>query len=184
MRTVVLFIAMSLDGYIADRTGGVGWLSGQENDGENKDTYSEFIKGIDTVIMGWNTYHQIVTELSPQEWVYGGMTSYVLTHRKIQNTEEVIFTEIHPCELVRQLKREPGKGIWVCGGANIVHQLMEKNLIDRFYISVIPTLLGNGIRLFDTVEQEQKLKLVRTETYNGIVELVYERRDDGLSEES
>lgn len=173
MRTVVLFIAMSLDGYIADSTGGVGWLSGQENDGEIKDTYSEFIKEIDTVIMGWNTYHQIVTELSPQEWVYSGMTSYVLTHRKIQDTEEIKFTENHPCELVQQLRREQGKGIWICGGAYVVHQLMEKNLIDRFHISLIPTLLGNGIRLFGTLEQEQRLKLIRTETYNGIVELVY-----------
>lgn len=65
MRKITLFIAMSLDGYIADNNGGVNWLNGQENDSENIDVYSEFVKDIDTVIMGWNTYHQIVTELSP-----------------------------------------------------------------------------------------------------------------------
>lgn len=67
MRKVVLFIAMSLDGYIADSNGGVEWLNGQDNDNENIDTYSEFTKDIDIVLMGWNTYHQIVTELSPTE---------------------------------------------------------------------------------------------------------------------
>lgn len=70
MRKVVLFIAMSLDGYIADKDGKVGWLTGQDAHAENEDTYSEFVTGIDTVIMGWDTYHQVATELSPSEWVY------------------------------------------------------------------------------------------------------------------
>lgn len=69
MKKISLFIAMSLDGYIADNNGRVDWLNGQENDSENIDVYSEFVKNIDTVIMGWNTYHQIVTELSPNDWV-------------------------------------------------------------------------------------------------------------------
>ena len=81
MRKIRLYIAMSLDGYIADKNGGVSWLSGHGQDEENIDTYSEFIKNVDTVIMGWNTYHQIVTELSPQEWVYADLKSYVITHR-------------------------------------------------------------------------------------------------------
>lgn len=54
MRKTILFIAMSLDGYIADNKGNVDWLNGQGNDEENIDTYSEFIKNIDTILMGWN----------------------------------------------------------------------------------------------------------------------------------
>ena len=176
MRRVTLFIAMSLDGYIADKGGGVDWLNGQEEDGENMDTYSEFIKTIDTIIMGWNTYHQVITELSPEEWVYPEQISYVITHREIPSTERIHFTSESPCDLVKRLREEEGNGIWICGGASIVRQLMETDLIDTLHISVIPTLLGDGVRLFGPLEKEQKLRLVKTQSYNGITDLVYEKR--------
>ena len=57
MRRIILFIAMSLDGYIADEKGGVDWLSGTQTEEDGEDSYSHFIKEIDTVVMGWNTYH-------------------------------------------------------------------------------------------------------------------------------
>ena len=176
MRKVTLFIAMSLDGYIADKDGGVDWLNGQEEDGENMDTYSEFIKTIDTIIMGWNTYHQVITELSPEEWVYPEQVSFVITHREIPSTERIHFTSESPCDLVKRLREEEGNGIWICGGASIVRQLMETDLIDTLHISVIPTLLGDGVRLFGPLEKEQKLRLVKTQSYNGITDLVYEKR--------
>lgn len=176
MRKVTLFIAMSLDGYIADKDGGVDWLNGQEEDGENMDTYSEFIKTIDTIIMGWNTYHQLTSELSPEEWVYPEQVSFVSTHREIPSTERIRFTSESPCDLVKRLREEEGNGIWICGGASIVRQLMETDLIDTLHISVIPTLLGDGVRLFGPLEKEQKLRLVKTQSYNGITDLVYEKR--------
>lgn len=174
MRKVILFIAMSLDGYIADEYGGVDWLNGQNE--ENVDIYSIFIKEVDTVIMGWNTYHQIVTELSPAEWVYADLTSYVITHRELSSTDKIAFTQKNPCNMVNELKREQGKNIWICGGANIIQQLIKEDLIDEYYISVIPTILGSGIRLFGTISGEIKLKLVHTQTYNGITDLIYTRR--------
>ena len=89
MRRICLFIAMSLDGYIADERGGVDWLAGQGDESETIDTYSEFIEAVDTVFMGWNTYHQIVTELSPQEWVYDDLMTYVFTHRSCNSLKNV-----------------------------------------------------------------------------------------------
>lgn len=176
MRKVVLFIAMSLDGYIADKNGNVDWLGGQNQNEETLDTYSIFIKDIDTVIMGWNTYHQVVTDLSPTEWIYNNLTSYVVTHKELSSTDKIIFTQKSPCNIVNELKQEQGKNIWICGGANIIQQLIDADLIDEYYISVIPTLLGTGIRLFGTNSKEIKLKLMYTQSYNGITDLIYARR--------
>lgn len=176
MRKTILFIAMSLDGYIADRNGGVDWLKGQSGDSEDIDTYLEFVKEIDTILMGWNTYHQVVTELSPAEWVYEDFITYVITHRQAISSEKIRFTSENPVDLLKRLKRETGKAIWICGGAKLVQQLIHEDFIDRYYISVIPTLLGTGVRLFEKGKEEIKLKLLKTQTYNGITELVYERR--------
>lgn len=176
MRKISLFIAMSLDGYIADRNGGVDWLKGQGNDTENIDSYSEFVKNIDTILMGWNTYHQIVTELSPEEWVYNDFTTYVITHNEKTSSEKIRFVSEDPVGLIKKLKEESGKDIWICGGANLVQQLINEDMIDYYYFTVIPTLLGSGIRLFENAKQEIKLKLLNKQSYNGMIDLIYTRR--------
>ena len=176
MRKIVLFIAMSLDGYIADTDGGVDWLAGQDYDVEGDDSYAAFVNSVDTVIMGFKTYHQIVTELSPGQWVYDNLQSYVITHRNCTPKSNITFVSENPCTLVSGLKQKDGKDIWICGGADIVHQLMQKELIDKYYISIIPTILGNGIRLFDATDKKTDLRLISSKSSNGIVELVYERR--------
>jgi dihydrofolate reductase len=181
MRKVVLFIAMSLDGYIADASGKVDWLTGHSAQQEDMDTYSDFIQDVDTVVMGWNTYHQIVTELSPSKWVYENLTSYVITHRKLPSQQRIVFTQESPCEVVRRQRQLPGKTIWICGGASIVKPLLAQGLIDEYRICVIPTILGAGIRLFAQTQKPIPLKLVRTQTGNGIIELVYTVRKEDKS---
>ena len=176
MRNISLFIAMSLDGYIADSHGCVNWLVGEGNDNENIDSYSNFVEDIDTILMGWNTYHQVVTELSPNQWVYDDFLTYVMTHKDNTSSKNIKFVNENPCDLVRRLKKETGKDIWICGGANIIQQLVNENLIDIYYITVIPTILGSGIRLFENGKDEIKLKLIKTQAYNGMVDLVYRRR--------
>lgn len=177
MRRVILFIAMSLDGYIADEKGNVDWLMGQEPGRDDMVSYDEFIKEISTIVIGWNTYHQLITELSPGKWFYSGFKSYVLTHRNLPPIKEIEFVEEDVCKLVRGLKETSPKDIWICGGAAVVWPLIKEDLIDRYYISVIPTILGSGIRLFEGGCSEIKLKLTETQKYNGIVDLVYERRE-------
>ena len=175
MRKISLFIAMSLDGYIADSKGNVEWLQGQ-GDGEDIDTYSEFIKDIDTILMGWNTYHQIVTELSPDEWIYRDFISYVITHNERTSSEKIRFVNRDPVDLLKSLKKENGRNIWICGGANLVRQLVNQDFIDCYHITVVPTLLGSGVRLFENAKQEIKLKLLNIRSYNGMTELNYVRR--------
>lgn len=176
MGKVVLFIAMSLDGFIADAAGGVAWLGGQDAEAEMLDTYAAFIKDVDRVVMGRKTWQQIATELSPTEWVYKDLHSYVITHRELSPKENIQFAHASPVDVVRQLKEQAGKNIWICGGADIAQQLMQRGLIDRYYISIMPTILGKGIRLFGTLHEEQKLRLIETKSYNGIVEVIYEKR--------
>ena len=179
MRKAILFIAMSLDGYIADRNGGVEWLSGHGDPEEDIDSWSEFVKNVDTVIMGHNTYTQIVTELSPDEWVYSGLKSFVITHDCVERSEkeDITFTSEAPEELLRRLLKKEGKDIWICGGSKIIAPLISEDLIDEYHISVIPTILGGGLRLFPEAGRELKLKLIRQRNYNGIVELVYTGRN-------
>ena len=165
---------MSLDGYIADEQGGVEWLRGQDAAAEDPDSYADFIRDVDTVVMGWNTYHQIVTELSPEAWVYEGLTSYIVTHRSVPPAPGRIFIAQDPRALVEELRHRPGKRIWVCGGAGLARQLMD--LIDVYDISLIPVLLGGGIRLFEPFGRRIPLRLERTAAGNGITELVYARR--------
>lgn len=175
MRKVILYIAVSLDGYIADKNCGVGWLSGHDGE-EPSGSYEAFAETVDTVVMGWNTYEQIVTELSPEEWVYAGMQSYIVTHRKQTAKEGILFTDETPVSLLKRLKREEGKSIWVCGGANLAQQAVAANLVDVYRISIIPIILGGGIRLFRETEREIPLKLASVQTYGGIAELSYEKQ--------
>ena len=176
MRKIVLFIAMSLDGYIADMDGKVDWLAGQDSNVEGDDSYADFINSVDTVIMGWTTYHQIVTDLSPGEWVYDNLQSYVITHKGYPSENNITFVSESPCMLVNSLKQKNGKDIWICGGANLVQQLVNQDFIDRYHITIIPTLLGSGVRLFKNAEHEVKLRLLDARSYNGMIDLNYVRR--------
>lgn len=126
--------------------------------------------------MGWNTYHQIVAQLSPDAWPYPDQTTYVFTHQDCPGAPGLRFVHSSPAQLVRQLRQQPGRDIWVCGGAQLVHQLLEADLVDRFYITVIPTLLGEGVRLFAPTGKALELELVSTQSYNGMVDLAYRRR--------
>ena len=114
MRKVILYIAVSLDGYIADGKGAVDWIGGHDENVEMEDTFTPFFSGVDMVIMGRKTYNQIVTELSPDRWPYEGATTYVLTHHKeTDNTKNICFKNIDVCRFVEELKQKSGKNIWI-----------------------------------------------------------------------
>ena len=177
MRKVILYIGMSLDGYVADRHGSVGWLQGDGSEKGHPGSYQEFIETVDSVVMGYRTYRQVISELSPGKWPYSGKKGYVLTHRRMEPVENVTFIRKNPVDFIAEMINQPGKNIWICGGASIANQLIAGDYIDRYHISVIPTILGDGIRLFGNYSAERPLQLVDTESYNGIVDLIYERRN-------
>lgn len=176
MKNVVLYIASSLDGYIADTNYSVDWIQGQDESIELLDTYTPFFNTIDTVIMGKRTYDQIIKELSPDKWPYSGTLTYVFTHESIGAKDDIIFTQENPSQLVNRLKRDNGKDIWICGGADIINQLMGDNMIDIFHITTIPVILGGGIKLFERTGRKLYLELIDTQEYNGIIEAIYKRK--------
>lgn len=177
-RRVVLYIGMSLDGYIADRAGGVGWMAGDGSQPGCGGSYPDFYRGVGAVVMGGRTYRQIVEELSPGRWPYPGKECFVLTRRPRAAEGEVTFTDEPPARLIQRLRRRGEGDIWVCGGADLARQLAAADCIDRYCISVLPILLGEGLSLFGGLGVERPLRLVSAERYDGIVDLVYERRGE------
>lgn len=174
MRKVIVYIGISLDGYIAKEDGDVSWMHSQDPTNDlTPTTYETFIQTVDTVIMGYRTYQQITSELSPNQWVYEGLHTYVLTHRKLKNNKDINFTDISLHSLISSLKQTYGKHIWLCGKANIVHQALQTNIIDELHIAILPIILGSGIALFPKLEKTKKLKLIDTVQYNEICELRY-----------
>ncbi len=144
---VVLYISMSLDGFIATNDDDLSWLSRVEKEGEDYG-YTDFMETVDTYIVGRRTY-EVILKLTggifPQAKKY---TCYVLSRvsRKGENGVHFYNGEIE--DLINKLKSEKGKDIYCDGGGQIVQLLMEKNLIDEYIISIIPIILGDGKRLF------------------------------------
>jgi dihydrofolate reductase len=169
MRKLVLFIACSLDGYIARENGDVDWLFTDQDYG-----YAEFLSGIDTVLMGRKTYEQVLTF---GEYPYKGIEGYVFSRtRGNVKDENAAFVSGDVADFVQDLKRRPGKAIWLVGGAQLVAECVKHDLVDEFIISVHPVILGRGVPLFLPGLPEQKLELFGSERFSsGLVQLSYRR---------
>lgn len=177
MKHVVLYINQSVDGFIADRDDSINWFGGQGTSMLDEHDYFKFIKKIDTVVMGRHTYQQIVNESSPESWPYSGMQTYVLSKHPAEDTDEIKFVQTDASELIEKLRAEDGKNIWIVGGATIINQLVDSNLIDIYCLATMPILLGGGKRLFDGNSQNSiKLQLMKKHDADGIVTTIYQRR--------
>jgi len=173
-RKVVLYISMSLDGYIARKNGEVDWLDGDGSEPNIDYGYDKFINSIDTVIMGRKTYEQI---LSFGEYPYKGTKGYVFTSQKMNNTEDVTFTDENVNDFITKLINEEGKDIWLIGGAGIIDDFIKNDLVDEYFITIIPYILGEGIPLFKDKNPEIKLKLLVNKKINGMAMLHYTKRE-------
>lgn len=175
-RKVILYISQSLDGFIADSGGGVDWIMGNDDKYDGDYGYRDFIKNIDTVILGANTYKQIRRELSPNEWVYKDLQSYVLTKEKLENIPGVKYANMDIRKLIDGLQKENGKAIWICGGASLVNQCVKEDLIDEYQITTVPVILGGGMRLFEENHRKIRLKLTSMKEENGLITSVYVKK--------
>ncbi|MGY5147728.1 MAG: dihydrofolate reductase family protein [Candidatus Nitrosopumilus sp. bin_7KS] len=165
MRKIILFVASSLDGYIAKTNGSVDWLPVHCSSG-----YDKFYKSIDTVIMGKKTYDQV---LAFGAYPYKNKKSYVLTRNDIPNNDENIQFVNNVEKLTRYLLTSPGSDVWLIGGAEIITTFMNLGLIDEIILSIMPVVLGSGISLFNNIQKETKFQLIKTTEYDVLVELHY-----------
>lgn len=172
MRKLHLYIAMSLDGFIARPDGDLDWLSIVHRDNEDYG-YHAFVAGVDTVIMGRKTYEKVLS--FGIDYPHQDKTSYIITRQTRPSEGNVHFYNGSLQELVSKLKSEEGKDIYCDGGAEIVSELRKNRLIDAYTISIIPVLLGDGLRLFPDGFAEEKLKLVNSKSFeSGLVQVSYE----------
>jgi len=177
MRKLSLFIAMSLDGYIAKPNDDLNFLKLVEKEGEDYG-YAEFISQIDTIIIGRRTYDYVVKEIGASHYDNGQREVYVITGTERPQAGRTIFYTGNLTELVDRLKAETGKNIYCDGGAEVINKLLMHDLIDELIISVIPVLLGSGTRLFKDGRPEQTLELMKAKTFEtGLMQLQYKRKN-------
>ncbi len=165
MRKIKLFIASSLDGYIASEDGGIDWLPKNTDSG-----YDEFYKTIDTVLMGKKTYQQVLTFGA---YPYEGKNSYIFTRNSDQNKDENVEFVSEIEEFVKELVSSSGKDVWLVGGAEIFSYFFNRGFVDEIIVSVIPIVLGKGIPLFKNIQKNTKLELIKTKEYDELIELHY-----------
>lgn len=172
-RKVVLYISMSLDGYIATKDNELDFLSMVQKEGEDYG-YNDFVKSVDTVIIGRKTYEKVI-EMG-FEYPHKDKDVYIITRTSKPSIGTFQFYTGDLSQLIGSLKSQTGKNIYCDGGAEIANELMKNNLVDDFIISVIPILLGDGIALFRGGRPEQTLELVSAKQFDkGLTQLHYNR---------
>lgn len=175
-RKVILFIAETLDGYIAEENGNIDFLidsdftSGNTQDRE----YEKLTKHIDTVVMGRKTYDQVANKLSPNNYPYDSFENYVLTRHGASEMANIHFVDVDVIELIEKLKNQSSKkDIWIIGGSSIIAPLVNSDLIDTYQIGIVPIVLGKGIPLFSDKTNFKELNLEAAKKVNGIAYLEY-----------
>ncbi|WP_026691704.1 dihydrofolate reductase family protein [Alteribacter aurantiacus] len=166
-REVVLYIACSLDGYIAREDGEIDWLTSLDA----PDTgYEAFYRTIDTVVMGRKTYDDIFT--LADEYPYQGKMGYVYSRSKTGRDENVTFVNEDLASFVKGLKAKEGKNIWIVGGSGVITPLMKEAMIDRLIVTYAPVALGGGVPLFPQ-GLEQRFSLQKSDRYGPFVQMEY-----------
>ncbi|WP_420388198.1 dihydrofolate reductase family protein [Roseivirga sp.] len=174
MRKLITYIAISLDGKIADRDGGVEWLESLPHPKDEDYGYATFIQSIDTTIMGNTTYQQVLGFDVP--FPYQEQTNYVLTRNTdLKDDENVLFISKDHAARIEELKKEEGKDIWLIGGGQINTLCLQAGLIDEMIVHVMPYVMGAGIPLFSNEQLMQQIRLTDSKVYSsGVMELRYE----------
>ena len=181
-----VYIATSLDGFIARENGDLDWLSGGDNGGAGEDEgdsggpgedygFHEFLSSIDTLVMGRKTFELVVAS---GQWPYGRKQVVVLSSNPVKIPSYLIETvdtqSFSPTELVKRLSESGAKHLYVDGG-NTIQGFLNAGLIQHIIITRVPVLIGRGIPLFGSVNRDIMLQHLETRSFpNGFVQSKYD----------
>jgi len=173
---VTLYIATSLDGYIARSNGGIDWLSIVETPEEDYG-YAAFYESIDAIVLGSKTYE---LGLSFDQWPYPDKKSFVFTQRDLKcDRDDIVFVSDPVNRALGNIETQGFKNIWLLGGGALINSFLRHSLIDEYIISIIPIILGEGIRLFPPPTPEEKLEFINSKQYpSGLIQIHYRRKQN------
>ncbi len=168
MSYVILQLAVTLDGFIAKKDGSVDFLNDIEPN--FADTFNQFIEDIDVIVMGRSTYNQMI---SFGEIPYQDKRIFVLTTKHLESKyNHIEFINSNVNTLIEKTEGN----IWLFGGANVIKQFIDNDLIDEMQLFIVPHILGEGIPLFLDNKGMKNLKLIRSENYGNNVFLIYRKQ--------
>lgn len=180
---VTIHMAASLDGFIARSDGRVDWMetSDQFEAGNTMtpEFVTEFLQTIDCYVMGSRTYETALDfEAKGMGWSYGDKPTFVLTTRSLKRTRNSVeFYSGDVAQLVNERLRSRFRSIWFVGGGALSGECLRLKLADEVRYSILPVLIGDGVRFFDRLDSDVALHLVETTAYkSGMVALRYEVR--------
>jgi dihydrofolate reductase len=182
-RRIILDLAVTLDGFIEGTNGEIDWciMDPEMN-------FTDFLHQIDTILYGrksydlWGQYtpkdEDSETEKEMWELVHSKQ-KFVFSRTQNSTDTTVTYINDHINDLVSQLKSQPGKDIWLYGGAGLITTFIQLGLIDEYRLSIHPVVLGEGKPLFADLEQRLNLHLITTRTFSsGVVQLIYHSSKD------
>jgi dihydrofolate reductase len=173
---ITIHMVSSLDGFIAKKDGSVSWMQSKdyyENGIELTKAYiAEFLESIDCYVMGSRTYEHAI-EFG---WPYGEVPVLVLTNRNLKSDKKnVQFMSGDLNKIVSEQLKTQYKNIWMVGGTILTKEFIRLGLADEINITIVPTLIGNGLLFFDYIGKEVLLHLKDLTAFkDGMVEIVYE----------
>lgn len=168
MRRIILGLAVSLDGFIEGPHGEYDWCFTDQDYG-----MSDFMKRIDAIFMGRKSYELTLNHGDENPWK--GVETYVFTGTlsgEVAPNIKLVSTDVG--NFVREIRQTKGKDIWLFGGSQLITTFVNEGLIDEYWLSVHPVVLGSGKPLFKNLASRKNLKLVSHKVYNtGLVSLKY-----------
>jgi dihydrofolate reductase len=180
---VTIHMAASLDGFIARKDGRVDWLETSDEfvggDAMDSGFVEAFLKSIDCYVMGSRTYETALRfEAKGLGWAYGDKPVFVLTSRKLSRTRNTVeFYSGDLAQFVNGRLRPAFRRIWFIGGGSVSGECLRLGLADEVRYSILPILIGDGIRFFERLDRDVALHLTEVKGYkNGMVALCYEVR--------